>query len=345
MAVHALSLTRGTIHAPSAPDLPFEMALADWVRRTPIGAPITILVHGYKFSPNQPKRDPHGLIFAPQTRHHRPKFTSWPEGLGFTDEPRSGLCIGFGWPAADSDHPGPRLSAFERVYAGAAAAGRALARVIAAIADLAPDRPVDLFAHSLGARVALQALARAPEQSVGQVVLMAAAEYDQQAANCLATGAGQSAQVYNVTARENAIFDLLMQRVAPPTSAQARPLGAGISHWRSNCVDLPIDQPTLAPIFTRRGIALGPRLAPVCHWSVYTRPGAMELYAEIRRCDLGAGEGRGLWVCRVKHREAVADRQRGARSHADRRGGQACRAHARRRSVARTSHGISHAGR
>lgn len=283
MAVHALSLTRGTIHAPGAPDLPFEMALADWVRRTPFGAPITVLVHGYKFSPNQPKRDPHGLIFAPDTRHHRPKFASWPKGLGFTDDPRSGLCIGFGWPAADSDHPGARLSAFERVYAGAATAGRALARVIAAIADLASDRPVDLVTHSLGARVALQALARAPERSVGQVVLMAAAEYDHQAANCLTQGAGPAAQVYNVTARENAVFDLLMQRFAPPPSAQARPLSAGIARRGRNCVDLPIDQQSLAPIFTRRGIALGPRLAPVCHWSVYTRPGAMELYAEILR--------------------------------------------------------------
>lgn len=284
MAVHALSLSRGMIRDAKAPDLPFEAGLAERLKRLPSNAPVVILLHGYKFSPHHPRTDPHRLIFAPETRTSRPRFTSWPRGLGFdADRPSTGLCIGFGWPAADRDHPGHKLGAFDRVYGSAATAGRALARVIEAIAQLAPGRPIDLVAHSLGARVALQCLPHAAPGTVGQVILMGAAEYDGPAAACLRVGAGLRAQVYNITTRENDVFDLLLQRFAPPGNAGERPLSRGLGQHLRNCVDLALDGPQAPQLFARRGIALGPRRPGISHWGFYTRPGTFALYADILR--------------------------------------------------------------
>ena len=78
--------------------------LAGGLRRrlatVPAGAPIVVLIHGWKFHPALPGADPHHTLFGygPSTE---PRSRSWPAGLGIDDDDgASGLAIGFGWPAS-----------------------------------------------------------------------------------------------------------------------------------------------------------------------------------------------------------------------------------------------------
>jgi hypothetical protein len=117
-------------------------------------APVVVLVHGYRWHPDAPGGDPHRSLFALAPEPGDRRIRSWPEGLGFDDTGASGLCIGFGWPAS-----APHLrslvatgrNGFARVYDTAGAVGARLAEVIRLVQRLAPGRPVDVFAHSLGA--------------------------------------------------------------------------------------------------------------------------------------------------------------------------------------------------
>lgn len=142
MAAIGLSLTGGKVRCDTAPKATLGKALAPRLRARPPGAPIVILIHGDKFSPTQaaPNRETFSLV--PATPCFR--NTSRPAGLGgrangVSDAP----CLEFAWPAHDADRGGPVAHRF--------------ACVIATIDRLAPGRPADLIARSLGARVALQA--------------------------------------------------------------------------------------------------------------------------------------------------------------------------------------------
>ena len=74
---------------------------------------------------------------------------------------------------------------FARVYDRAAAYGAQLAELVALLQRLAPGRPVDLMAHSLGARVALAALPEL-DAAPGRVILLGAAEFGARAPEFLA---------------------------------------------------------------------------------------------------------------------------------------------------------------
>jgi len=286
MAVIGLSLTGGEVRCDTDPKATLGKALAPRLRALPPGAPIVILIHGYKFSPLH--ADPNREIFSltPATPCFR--NTSWPAGLGFRANGVSdGLCLGFAWPAHDADHGGPVARRFARVYDAAAEAGAALGRVITTIDRLAPGRPVDLIAHSLGARVALQAARTLRRGRLGQIVLLGGAEYDSIALEALSAPGAKGAQVFNVTSRQNDLFDLLFTRFAPspkaPASGPARPLSAGLGRQLRLAYDLPLDRAELAPLLLRRGVRLGPDPRRICHWSFYTRPGVLSLYAQMLR--------------------------------------------------------------
>ncbi len=288
MAVIGLSLTGGDVRCDANPGATLEQVLASRLRALPSGAPIVILVHGYKFSPTRTDADPNREIFSltPATPCFR--NTSWPAGLGFRASGVSdGLCLGFAWPAHDADHGGPVPSRFARVYAAAADAGAALAQVIETVDRLAPGRPVDLIAHSLGARVALQAARTLRDGGLGQILLLGGAEYDSVALDALSAPGAQGAQVFNVTSRQNDLFDLLFTRFAPRPAPSgqdpARPLSEGLGRHMRLAYDLPLDRAELAPLLLRRGVRLGPDPRRICHWSFYTRPGVLALYAEILR--------------------------------------------------------------
>lgn len=260
-----------------------DAALAD----LPPGAPIVILVHGYKFDPRIDWRDPHRQLYAFDPPVDARRIRSWPKGLGFTPTgPAGGLCIGFAWPASAPLLPTLLASGrtgFAAVYDRAGDCGRQLAALIAAIQARAPGRAVDVLAHSLGARVALAALPHldtAPER----IILLGAAEFDGRALTFLAAmRAPAPPQIFNVTARANDVYDLMFESFAPRAGWRERALGLGLGDRRPDWLDIQIDCPDVADWIVRRGIRLTPPTSRACHWSFYTRRGAFDLYQAILR--------------------------------------------------------------
>lgn len=225
--------------------------------------PIIIMVHGYKYQPKVPRNCPQELIFA--NDHQQ----SWPRLLGLNGAD-SATGIAFGWCAR-----GPMRHAFRQ----ARETGRELARVIGILNRAAPHRPVHIIAHSMGGEVALSTLEHAPAGSVDRVILMAGASYQGHAQRALRSPCGQTAELFNIVSRENDIFDFFFERLIRPEMADDRPLGDGIS--AHNALTIQLDcQNTLATL-DRLGAQIDRRRRPVCHWSTYTRPGAMQFYARL----------------------------------------------------------------
>ena len=159
-----------------------------------------------------------------------PRIRSWPSGLGFADDAgESGLAVGFAWPASRPHLPcllARRRTGFAVVYDRAGRFGTRLAALVALIQRLAPGRPVDLLAHSLGARVALAALPHL-EAAPGRVILLGAAEFDARAREALDALTCPAPQIYNVTARANDPYDFAFETFAPRRGRSERAVGRG----------------------------------------------------------------------------------------------------------------------
>ena len=175
----------------------------------PSDGPLVVLVNGFQYDPSRacfdpphhPKADnPHCRIYHFQEhdqeiemRHHS---TGWPRGLEFveSDGGANGLAIGFGW---DSD-PSPigsllkhGLNHYAVAYQRAEDAAWHLVALLDQIVRLRPERPINLFCHSLGSRVVVRAIARAADrdlpkelkrrlhpivQAIDRVIILAGAE-------------------------------------------------------------------------------------------------------------------------------------------------------------------------
>lgn len=256
-----------------SPDALIRHALA----ALPPGAPILIMIHGMGYVPGRAAVDPHRLIYAPRSGQATRRYLSWPRHLRFTPAPpaeaiqRPGLCIGFGW------NGGGGVWAASRQ---AEASALALARLVQMVRRAAPDRPVDLFAHSLGARVALAAVPLLHAGALGRVFLLAGAELGPRALRALETPAGRSAEFFNITTRENDLFDMLFELSQIPLYGRGRSIGLGLRD-APNWLDLQIDHvPTLERL-AGLGFELAPPRLRVCHWSVYLRPGIFRLYRAL----------------------------------------------------------------
>jgi hypothetical protein len=231
----------------------------------PEQARITVMVHGFKFSPGIDGRCPHGDIFS--LTPGESGSVSWPRHLGLG---AAHLGIAFGWDGAGS---------LWRAWREARAAGAVLAR----LADLAAaeGRSIDLIAHSLGARVALSAMAQAEAGALGKAILIAPAEFQARAQEAMDRPCGAAARVLNVVSRENALYDRGLEWLLAPHRLGERSLGLGLSEPRGNWTDLRIDDPAALDALARLGYPIAPPLRRVCHWSGYLRPGIFALYRAV----------------------------------------------------------------
>jgi hypothetical protein len=238
------------------------------------GVPVIVMIHGYRYSPDDPRNDPHSEILAAHPLRRNARIVSWPRRLGY-GRGAPGVAIGFGWDAG-----GTLWQAHDR----AGQAGRALAGLIAELRGLGAG-PVSIIAHSLGARVAMSALQYLAPGDAGRIVLLAGAEFRDAARRALLTPAGRMAEVLNVTSRENALFDIGFRVLMAGANRSAGPaLGAGLA--LSNCVTLRIDDAPHRDGLRRLGFPVAAKARAVCHWSAYTRPGVFRVYrAFLHRPD------------------------------------------------------------
>jgi len=255
------------IHMTAGDDLPAELPGTG-------SGPVIVMVHGFKYAPGHASECPHRHIFSLTPERDCYKVVSWPRGLGFDGtRPDEGLAVGFGWNARGS---------LWRAYREAARAGAALAATIDALRAAAPGRPIHAIAHSFGARVVLSALARLEAGALDRVILLAGAEFGHHAARALATPAGRAAEIINVTTRENDLYDFLLECLVAPPARGDRSLGLGLPIG-ANVLTLQLDDPDTLDVLACAGFAIAPPAARVCHWSPYTRPGALDFYAALLR--------------------------------------------------------------
>jgi pimeloyl-ACP methyl ester carboxylesterase len=247
--------------------------------------PVVVMVHGYKYRPGHAVHCPHSAIFSLEPAPKLERNLSWPHHLGFgrgaADE---GLAVAFSWQARGSIWQACRA---------ALEAGKALAAVIADLHATDPTRKFHLLAHSLGARVALSALASSAPGAVNTVILLAGAEFTSTALDALASPGGQSARVLNVTSRENDLFDFLMERVVAPPRPGDQMLGLG--HARApNLVTLQLDAADTLAALRRAGFTIAEPHKRICHWSAYLRPGVFPLYRALLNDHLSFAQLRAL---------------------------------------------------
>ncbi|MEM6891338.1 MAG: hypothetical protein AAF636_24885 [Pseudomonadota bacterium] len=228
--------------------------------------PAVIMLHGYKYAPKIPGHSPHTKIFGDGP-------DGWPGRLGFgTGNPCEGLAIPFAWYARGPLH---------KVYRRATELGEALSVLIAMLKAHVPHRPVHILAHSLGAQTALSALQHLPANAVDRMVLLTGAAFQSHAETMLATPAGATTEVFNITSRENDIFDLAFEQLVAAPAAGDLAIGKGIAATRARTIQL--DCPATLNGLGRMGISIAQPQSRICHWSAYTRPGVMAFYNALLR--------------------------------------------------------------
>lgn len=240
-------------------------------------APIVIMIHGFRYCPSVQSRDPHRQILglSPDTRARG--GVSWPRRLNLSGP--QGLGVAWGW-AAD----GTIWTAHRR----AVASGVVLARVISRLRAAAPDRPIHIIAHSLGARVASSALRVLDSGDVQRIVLLAAALSKKDARLASASAAGRHAEIINIRGTENWLFDMLLWLALPWSGRRLGMDDVITDRW----VDLSLDDPDVLERLGRLGWRVAPPLARICHWSGYLRPGVWKFHRALlvdeRRIPLSA---------------------------------------------------------
>ena len=255
---HGLSL-----HGSPAPALPT-------LRRAALGrGPVMILIHGFKYDPSDPSCSPHTTIFGSRAKMRG----AWLAPLGFgQNRSDEGLAIAFGWRARGN---------LGRARQTARAAGVHLARVIRTLRAAHPARPIHVITHSMGSEVVLEALHALCPGDLSRVVTLSAASYASCAAAAFQTPAGRAAELLNITSRENDVFDFLFERLTPPPVPGDQAMGVGVD--LPNAVNIQLDCPDTLRALLGFGGHIAPPQRRLCHWSSYTRSGALRFYAHALR--------------------------------------------------------------
>jgi hypothetical protein len=248
--------------------------LARKLDRLPQGAPVVVMIHGWRYAPGFARDCPHGSILSLDPPADDRRAVSWPRHLGL--DGNGGLGIALGWNA--------RCDPW-RAHLRAHATGAALAQ-IAGLVHRQTGRGVQVIAHSMGARVAISALPRIASGQITRMILLAAAETRGQALTALDSPAGRAVEVINVTTRENDLFDACFEwgvHLGLRTS-----IGQGLGRARPGWHDLWIDQPRTLRALAALGHPLADAPRRICHWSPYVRPGTIALYRALIEGRLSA---------------------------------------------------------
>ena len=256
-----------TVHGSPAAALP---AIRSAARGT---GPVMVLIHGFKYDPEDTIFSPHTSIFGTALHHHKDGNVQWLRHLGFcSGNPSEGLAIAFAWRARGN---------LWRAERAAHAAGQHLAEVIALIRRIAPDRPIHVISHSMGSEVIFEALKTLPADAVQRIVALSGATYASRAAAAMQSRAGRTAELFNITSRENDVFDFMYERLIAPRVPGDRAMGTGLD--LPNVINLQLDCARTLAALTRFGGHIAPAARRMCHWSGYTRPGALRFYAHALR--------------------------------------------------------------
>ncbi|MEL7344737.1 MAG: hypothetical protein AAFN59_07740 [Pseudomonadota bacterium] len=269
MTLLRVSVT-GTKAMPVGPsDLPTALDAA--FAALPPGAPIVLMIHGYKFSPRSYRHTPHRHILSIRTSKRAPRLISWPRHMRMAQTPQNGLAIAFGWEARGT---------LWRAHGRALQAAQALADLMNQIRARRYGA-IDIMAHSLGARVALGAMERVDAHSIGRLILMSGAVFGSDAERALATPAGKTAEVINTTTRENAVFDAMFAGLVRPLAIWDAPISSGLARPKRNWLDVAIDDPSTCSALAQLGFPIAAPRTRICHWSGYLRPGLFALYRAL----------------------------------------------------------------
>ncbi len=250
--------------------------LARKLATLPDGAPVVVMIHGWRYAPGLARDCPHASILSLDPPPQDRRVVSWPRHLGL--DGKAGLGIALGWNAKGDPW---------RAHHRAARTGEALAQ-IARLVHSQTGRGVQVFAHSMGARVALSALPQVAPGQITRLILLAAAETRGRALAALHSPAGQAAEVINVATRENDLFDACFEwgiHLGLRTS-----IGQGLCANAPNWHDLWIDQPATLRALALLGHPLSDPPRRICHWSPYVRPGTISLYRALITGKLSAGD-------------------------------------------------------
>lgn len=239
--------------------------------------PVMVLIHGFKYDPENTARTPHTSIFGTPAHPVRARKAHWLRPLGFgTGNMDEGLAIAFAWRA--------RVNLW-RAERAAHVAGRHLAEVIALIHRRAPLRPIHVISHSMGSEVIFEALKGLPAGAIARVITLSGASYASRAVAAMQTPAGRAAELFNITSRENDVFDFIYERLMAPPLRGDWAMGLGVD--LPNVVNVQLDCARSLAALTAFGAHIALPRGRMSHWSSYTRPGVLRFYARVLRDPAG----------------------------------------------------------
>ncbi|MCP5075883.1 MAG: alpha/beta hydrolase [Rhodobacteraceae bacterium] len=215
MAVLQATACGGTVYNPLWPRRHMQSLLKPLIDDMPPDKPIVVYVHGHKAWPH-------------------------PDLLAQADR-QSGLAITFCWPAFDRIFK--LVPDVGQLYADAGTAALALAWLLNLLGDIAPNRPVDLMVHSLGARVGLQTLRHLKHRNLSRFVCLAGVEFSAVTLLALQAPAARKVEFYNVTSERSLLFHQLMHFFGPRPGPAEGLLCRGFAFPRKNWIDIHLEAP------------------------------------------------------------------------------------------------------
>lgn len=273
---------KGELFCPDAPRRDLAALLEQHLAGLPKHAPIVVMVHGAGYSPARERVDPHASIFAgPRMGYHQSK-QAWPTKLADASS-LGGLAICFAWDA----HSGSLGTRLRNAYDRAGQDGARLAKLLGAIAKLAPTRPVDLFCHAMGARVALSSLAETAACNVARIILLGAAEFGAVALRAVSEARSRQLEIYNVISAQNGFCDQIFAKCVKGPGRLNTTLSNGFQFERQAWLDVDIDAHLVRHNLRRLGVPISVSSLRACAGVFLNNRGLFDLYSAILERNSG----------------------------------------------------------